>query len=218
MSEPVALYENDESPIEGSIMTTTSSKSLSTQFARIVSTVLSPVTISLPFIFLVARYHAGNSALPFALIALFFLSVGPLIYIVIGVATGKFTDLDVSVRTQRTKPYLFSIASCLLGLLIISINHGPKNLTTVMITSTISNCIMLITTFWWKISMHAASISGVVTMLAVLYGIVMLPAFLLIILVGWSRVVLHRHTIAQVTAGSLMSIILTASVLALRGT
>ncbi len=218
MSEPIALYENDESPIEGSIMPTTTSRSLFTQFARIVSTVLSPATISLPFILLVSRYHAGNSALLFALITLFFLSIGPLIYIVIGVATGKLTDLDVSVRTQRIKPYLFSIASSLLGLLIMSINHGPKNLTTALLTSTISNCIMLIITFWWKISMHAASISGVVTMLTALYGVVMLPACFLIILVSWSRVVLHRHTIAQVMAGSLMSIILTASVLALRGT
>ncbi len=50
MSEPIALYENDEGPIEGSIMPTTTSKSLSTQFARIVSNALSPVTISLPFI------------------------------------------------------------------------------------------------------------------------------------------------------------------------
>jgi membrane-associated phospholipid phosphatase len=54
-------------------------------------------------------------------------------------------------------------------------------------------------------------------MLTVLYGAIVLPAFLLVVLVSWSRVVLRRHTVAQVLAGSLVSIALATAILLLRG-
>ena len=54
-------------------------------------------------------------------------------------------------------------------------------------------------------------------MLTAFYGAAMLPTFLLLILVSWSRVVLRRHTVPQVIAGSLVSIALTLLVLKIRG-
>jgi membrane-associated phospholipid phosphatase len=45
----------------------------------------------------------------------------------------------------------------------------------------------------------------------------MLPTFLLLALVSWSRVVLRRHTATQVIAGSLVSIALSLAILKLRG-
>lgn len=54
-------------------------------------------------------------------------------------------------------------------------------------------------------------------MLTVLYGLALLPLFLLLVLVSWSRVVLRRHTVAQVVAGSILSIFLALVVLKLRG-
>jgi len=76
---------------------------------------------------------------------------------------------------------------------------------------------MLFITLWWKISIHASSLAGTVTFLTALYGAIVLPAFLLVILVSWSRVVLRRHTVAQVVAGALVSITLTSAILFIRG-
>jgi membrane-associated phospholipid phosphatase len=45
----------------------------------------------------------------------------------------------------------------------------------------------------------------------------MLPLFALVALVSWSRVVLRRHTLAQVIAGSLAGIVLTPLILKVRG-
>ena len=70
----------------------------------------------------------------------------------------------------------------------------------------------------WRIRLvHASSLGGVATILTAFYGAVMLPTFLLLILVSWSRVVLRRHTVLQVVAGSLVSIALTLLILKLRG-
>jgi membrane-associated phospholipid phosphatase len=189
------------------------------RIARHVSNMLAPATISLPFILLVAFYKASDklSALIYACITLFFLSVGPLLYIFIGVRLGILSDIDVSRRSQRIGPFIFGIVSAMIGWLVLTHTNGPRNLQTVMIITIFSGIIMMMVTFWWKISMHASSLSGVATMLTVLYGAVMLPLFVLLMLVSWSRVVLRRHTIPQVIAGSLAGIVLSLIILKVRG-
>ena len=189
------------------------------RIARHVSNILAPATISLPFILLVAFYQAQDklSALIYTCITLFFLSIGPLLYILIGVRLGKLSDIDVSRRTQRFRPFIFGIVSAMIGWLILTLTNGPRNLQTVMIITVFSGIIMMVITLWWKISMHASSLGGVATMLTVLYGAVMLPLFVLLVLVSWSRVVLRRHTVPQVIAGSLAGIVLSLIILKLRG-
>jgi membrane-associated phospholipid phosphatase len=138
-------------------------------------------------------------------------------YIFYGVKTGKFSDVDVSIRSQRTGPFVFGLASGLLGLLILELTHAPHLMTIIMLLILVCGVILMVTTFWWKISMHASAISGAVTMLGVLYGKIILPAFVLVALVGWSRVVLHRHTRAQVIGGSAVGILLTFALLKTQG-
>ncbi|HEY6287237.1 MAG TPA: phosphatase PAP2 family protein [Ktedonobacteraceae bacterium] len=190
-----------------------------TRIARHVSNILAPATISLPFILLVAFYQAKDqrTAFIYACITLFFLSVGPLLYIIIGVRLGKLSDIDVTRRSQRAGPFIFGIVSVMIGWLVLTLANGPRNLQTVMIISVFSGIIMMVITFWWKISMHASSLGGVATMLTVLYGAVMLPLFVLLVLVSWSRVILRRHTVTQVIAGSLAGIVLSLVILKLRG-
>jgi membrane-associated phospholipid phosphatase len=189
------------------------------RIARQVSNILAPATISLPFILLVALFQARDrlAAFAYACITLFFLSVGPLIYILICVRLGKLTDMDVSRRSQRAGPFVFGIVSVMIGWLVLVLTNGPRNLQTVLIISVFSGIIMMLITFWWKISMHASSLGGAATMLTVLYGGVMLPVFVLLVLVSWSRVALRRHTVTQVIAGSLVGIALSLVILKLRG-
>lgn len=187
--------------------------------ARYVSNILSPLAVSVPFVFCVALYHAHNVliALLYALIILFFLSFGPMVYILVGVRMGKFTDSDVSMRSQRVGPFLFGITSALIGLGTLFFTHGPKNLQTLLLITIVSGFVMMIVTLWWKISIHASSLAAAATLLTALYGSIVFPIFLLLAAVCWSRVVLRRHTLGQVVAGSVVSIALTTLILALRG-
>ncbi len=212
MSEHLALDESEQSlPIVA--------KPVHVRVARHVSNILSPAAISVPFVMAVALYHTRNilAALTYACVTLFFLSFGPMAYIIVGVRRGKFTDVDVSIRSQRLRPFLFALASTLVGLGVLSLIHAPKNLETLVLISIISGLVMMFITLWWKISLHASSLAGVLTMLTALYGNSILPAFMLVVLVCWSRVVLRRHTIAQVVAGSIVSIALATVLLRLRG-
>jgi membrane-associated phospholipid phosphatase len=56
----------------------------------------------------------------------------------------------------------------------------------------------------WKISIHCAVASGSVTILALLFGPWLVPAYLLVALTAWSRVVVKDHSAAQVIAGSVL--------------
>jgi membrane-associated phospholipid phosphatase len=86
-----------------------------------------------------------------------------------------------------------------------------------MLISMASGIVMVITTCWWKISVHAATLAGALTMLTALYGVILLPTFVLLGMVSWARVLLRRHTIAQVMMGSLVSIVLTVVLVRVRG-
>jgi membrane-associated phospholipid phosphatase len=189
------------------------------RFAQHISNILAPVTISLPLVALVAFYRARDlaTALLYALITLFFLSLAPAIYVLIGVRQGKISDLEITNRSERAGPFLFGILSTIIGLSILLLTNAPKDLQTLLFLTGVSGIIMTVTTLWWKISIHASSLAGAATVLTILYGFVMLPTYLLVILVGWSRIVLRRHTVAQVVVGSLLSIVLTALILKVRG-
>jgi membrane-associated phospholipid phosphatase len=213
MPDPIALQEG-EPPIAPA-----TSKPLHIHIARSISAILSPFVVSLPVILLVALYHEPNqlTVAEYTGLTLFFLSVGPMLYILVGVWRGKFTDVDVSKRSQRSGPFLFGIISAFAGFVIMALTNGPKNLQTMLLITIIGGVIMMIITLWWKISIHASSLAGAATFLTALYGSAMLYTFLLVVLVGWSRVVLRRHTLAQVLAGSFLNIALTIAALMIRG-
>lgn len=212
MPEPIALQEGEPSLL-------VPAENLSIRIARYVSTILSPIVVSLPAILLISLYHESNRliAAAYTVLTFLFLGVGLMLYILIGVRMGKFTDRDVSERSQRTGPYLFCILSCIAVFLLLSLVHGPKNLQTVLLITIVGGIIMMVTTFWWKISIHASSLATSLTVLTALYGAVILPAYSLLVLVGWSRVVLRRHTLAQVVAGSLLGIVSCTVILLMRG-
>jgi membrane-associated phospholipid phosphatase len=209
MLDNMALQDSDTPP--------NTSNNSDMPFARFISTVLSPAVVALPFIVLMALPNKNQNLFLSVIITFFFLSIGPMIYILFGVITGKFTDLDVSMRSQRTGPFLFGIASTLIGYIILSLTNGQKNLETLLLLIAISGFVMMFITFWWKISMHASALSAALTALTLVYGLIVLPAYLLVILVSWSRVKLHRHTLSQVIAGSIVGVALSWVLLKLRG-
>src|SRR5260221_8938165 len=142
------------------------------RFARHVSHVLAPAPISLPFVLLVAFYHTRDelAALVYAFITLFFLSIGPLIYIIIGVRQGRLSDVDVSRRTERAGPFLFGVTSITLGWLVLLLIHGPQDLVTALIITAVSGGVMMGTALLWKVSIHTSLTGGAANVLTELYG------------------------------------------------
>lgn len=55
---------------------------------------------------------------------------------------------------------------------------------------------------FWKGSAHAAAAAGSAATLVVVFGAWLVPSFLIVALVAWSRVKLHDHTPGQVVVGA----------------
>lgn len=196
-------------------------KTFRIRIARYISAILSPIVVSIPTVLLVSLYHARNQfqAIGYTLLTLLFVSVGPMIYILIGVKLGKFTDLDVSQRSQRVGPFIVALISILTIFILLALIEGPHTLRAALLITFFIGALMMLVTLWgrWKISIHASSLAGAVTLLTALYGQIVLPAYTLVALVCWSRVVLRRHTLGQVIAGSLVTILVAALTLAFYG-
>lgn len=196
-------------------------RTLRIRIARYISAILSPIAVSIPTALMVALYRAQNQlqAIGYTLLTLLFVTVGPMLYILIGVKLGKFTDMDVSQRSQRVGPFIISLLSILAVFVLLAFIQGPHTLRAALLLTFFLGLLMMLVTLWghWKISIHASSLAGAVTLLTALYGQIVLPAYTLVVLVCWSRVVLRRHTLGQVIAGSLVTILLSALTLALYG-
>lgn len=131
----------------------------------------------------------------------FFALVAPLIFLLWQLRRGDVTDIDIHFRQQRKWAVLVTIAGFATTWLAMTLGNAPPVLRLMVGTGLLEWTAIYLVTLRWKISIHAASISGIVTFLVWGFGLSAAPALLAVPVVGWSRVKLRRHTPAQVLAG-----------------
>jgi len=90
------------------------------------------------------------------------------------------------------------------GLILLVAAGAPRMLTGYLAFMLASVAVLAAITTVWKISIHCAVASGSVAVLALTYGPPVLAGYALVALLGWSRVALADHTVAQVVAGSVL--------------
>jgi membrane-associated phospholipid phosphatase len=71
---------------------------------------------------------------------------------------------------------------------------------------TIATVVLLVVNRFWKVSVHAAGVTGPIFALVFVFGIMLFPLSLIIVLVSWSRIKLKKHTLAQTIVGSIIPI------------
>jgi membrane-associated phospholipid phosphatase len=98
----------------------------------------------------------------------------------------------------------FIIASVAVGLALLVGLGAPGELSGYVGCMLGSVALLAAITTLWKISIHCSVAAGSVTILTLLFGPVLTPAYLLVALTAWSRVVVKDHTAAQVIAGSVL--------------
>lgn len=187
--------------------------------AHRISDVFNPYYSSAPFFWLVAAGAAPNrlSFLLDAAILTAFFSVLPLLDIRRRIRKGFVGDVHISSREDRLKPFLFSLACAVAGLAALYVAAAPDTVLAVAWTVVALGATITTVTMVWKISLHAAGITSIAVMLYFIFGALAAPVALLVPVVGWARLTLRKHTPAQLAAGILVAIALTATVFALFG-
>ncbi|MCL5739029.1 MAG: PAP2 family protein [Bacteroidetes bacterium] len=170
-----------------------------------------PTTFAL-VAFVLLTYFTGQETnrLLIAGISVLFGTAIPFSYLFFLFRRQKVSDIDVPIREQRTIPYLVSVLFYFVGFLVLYILNASVSIYALMFCYATNTFIISLINTQWKISAHAMGAAGPLTVLAIVFGWKILPAFLLIIIVSWARVELKAHTKAQVTAGALLGIFLTA--------
>ncbi|WP_228378410.1 phosphatase PAP2 family protein [Chryseobacterium sp. CCH4-E10] len=128
-----------------------------------------------------------------------------IIWLVWNVKTGRYTNMDVSNRTQRKSLYFF-IAACVISYLVFNyFKNGYIDF--VMLFILILLLAMQISNYYIKSSMHTAFNVFVAALFFAIdtgFGLIWLG---IAILVGITRVILKRHTPREVFMGAGIAIV-----------
>jgi membrane-associated phospholipid phosphatase len=138
------------------------------------------------------------------------------VYVAWLVRRGELVDIHMPHRRRRLKPLSVTLAWLLICVTLLHHWGAPRSLTLFLQGVLFLIAVLTLVTLVWKISFHSAAISAAATAAVALRGTTIWPLtiILLVPLVGWARVHLGRHTLMQVTAGSLAGAVIAILMLA----
>jgi len=180
--------------------------------AELISYLLEPKNWLIVTVIGVGARTDGLAGVGWGLLAAFFTGVLPTMFISYGIRHGRWDDRNVGARGPRLIVLAFITTSVAAGLIVLIVAGAPRLLTGYLAFMLASVAVLASITIAWKISIHCAVASGSVAILAFIYGPFVLAGYLLVALLGWSRVALKDHTVAQVVGGIILGAL--ASVLA----
>ncbi len=178
--------------------------------ARILSVVFHPLVLFLPLPYLIIM-HAENNYTEavrwtfFSWLVVFILGI----FIMYQVKTGRFTNLDVSVRSQR--PLFFLSVGIAIAVYIISLLlfNGPLVMLVLAVGAILALGLIDLLNTRIKASIHVASVTSILFAFVVLNGILYSWVLLLIPMVAWSRIKLHKHTVSETVTGAIFGFFIT---------
>ena len=154
--------------------------------------------------------HTTDSRLYIYALCLSFTIILPLLVFAVFYKLGLVTDVNLTQRKERVVPFFISIF--LFGVFYYLIRTNPlySNLIyAIIFCSLIITLIANTITLFWKISIHCLGVSSVLGTIAGLSVVtpqnhlfLTIGLTFVVLVIGISRVILKRHTTAQVIAGT----------------
>jgi len=178
-----------------------------------ISALFSPYITAAVFIIIVTYAYAQNLSqfLPWMVTFLAFAVIIPGIYTLWLMEVGKIADIHISGLKERKIPFLVAGILAVIGAIILIILDAAKPVIVMGVTYAVNALAVALVTQFWKISIHTALFSAVVTIAVVIFGPSYWWLYLILIPLAWSRIHRHRHTILQVVAGALLAFVLTTA-------
>jgi len=183
----------------------------SDKFARILSTLFVPPSFTI-IVFTLFAFILESESLKTAvtiLVAFVFGFAAPIILFVILRKQRKIVDLDASIKEERNTPFLISVGFYLIGISILIIFHVNIISIAFWFCYISNTLITILINKHWKISAHAMGAAGPLAALTYVFGPIALLFAIIVFLVGWSRIQLKVHNLAQVMAGVILAFVST---------
>ncbi|MBV9379712.1 MAG: hypothetical protein JOY82_08465 [Streptosporangiaceae bacterium] len=172
--------------------------------AELSTYLLEPKNWIIATVILIGWHSGGRAGTGWGVLAALFAGVLPTLFIRYGIRHGRWEDRNVGAKRARLIVLGFITASVAAGLALLVLLGAPHKLSGYVACMLASVAVLAAITAVWKISIHCAVASGSVAILALTFGTYVLPGYALVALLGWSRVTLRDHTIAQVAGGTVL--------------
>ncbi|QHC18974.1 hypothetical protein GR131_28065 [Streptomyces sp. GF20] len=162
---------------------------------------------------LLIGWHAAQwVGVAWGVIGALFAAVIPMAFIKHGIRKGRWGDRHVGAKRARLIVMAVILLSVSLGITLMVFFGAPRMMVALVVSMLVTLAILAAITLAWKISVHQAVSAGACAMLVQAYGPWMAFLFLLVAIVGWSRIELQDHTRNQVIAGTILGAIVAAVV------
>jgi|GEM_PF-771666 len=178
-----------------------------------ISNVTNPVLlVAISLVYLTNRYiNDLDQVIQWSALGLSLIVVAPaVVYFIVNRHLARKVDIDISNRADRPLPLMLASLGALIGGYLVGARID-QNSSLLLLNNTLVAMLLLLTiiSFVWKISIHASTLTALVTLIVIFRGFDYVPLYLLVIPVAWARLYLQQHTIAQLVGGSLMGAVVT---------
>lgn len=182
-------------------------KKMSKRLAWIIARVFDPV-IEIPVLLSAAVWLALTNGLRWRFLVMLLVidAVLPFLYMLWGLMTKRISDWDITKKEERNGLHFFTIFCHLFGV-VAALAIGKIFLFEVLLVFWSLAVVFALITTRWKISIHAGVNAALVAFFNHFYGwdkYWWTVGVLVIVL--WSRVVIKKHTWAQVAVGALLAL------------
>ena len=142
-------------------------------------------------------------------ISFFFSTILPIITVLTLKTKNLISDLDASKKEERLLPMALSALFLLMGFIILRTINSPKLIQGIMFCGMLNTILAWLITKYWKISIHALSLSTSITIFWIFGYKYLFLILILIILVIIARMLTNSHNIQQIIAGILIGFLST---------
>ena len=138
----------------------------------------------------------------------FLISGFPMLVVAYLLKTGRVSDLHLHRKEERHLAYAITIGGALITTMLVVVLKGPSLLLALVLSNLLALTAMALVNIRWLISNHAATVMATATFVSFAYGPASGAALLPLVLITlWARLILNRHTVAQLIAGLVAGIV-----------
>lgn len=184
---------------------------LSGRIAKFLSAIFEPYTVgSFTLLLILSKVESSNQEKLIWLLVAFFVGVlPPLLVLIYEKRTGRISDWFMSIRKERRDVQLAWVAGSSFFTALALIYALPRLIQALSLSFFLLSLAITMINFYWKISVHTAMITLAVLVLVLSYSSGFVFLVILIFLVAWARIRLGAHTLSQVSAAALLTILIT---------
>lgn len=189
-------------------------------WATCTSLLLSPSMVWAAWVFAIAWTADADRQADLRYAALFVVAVcaAPVFFVSFMVRNGRISDLNLRESRERYIPYSIAIIGGLCCLIVFPQFGANPILYVVTLVSIVKLALMLVGTLFVHISFHAAGMASIISATALMFGFYQGLLFLpVLLLVALARLVLGRHSPAQIVIGALIGVLTPLAAIAAMG-